>query len=285
MTSMNKLSVSIFALTLAATSALAADCSTCRSISDQAKYLACMKSCLAGEAPAVEKPAAQTTQRDALAQKAAAYDWTNESAHDTVTDVTTVSAAKASVEPLKIAEQSVTVTLAFIADTKGAGGLYLKLPDLSGMKGVPFLSVFDNLAVTAVFGSSVTARVDKETAVELPVQMTSGGVYLKGSEALLAQMTQGGLLTVRLSGSVTEATDLYFDLRGFTEAAQWVQLGVGGIKEAPAADASADALGELKSLFNDFLNLIPSEGESPKSESSAPAAPSSSSGEDQLMKF
>lgn len=133
MTAMTKISASILALTLAATSAFAADCSSCRSISDQAKYLACMKSCLAGKAPAVEAPAAKTSQRDALAQKAAAYDWTTESAHDTVTDVTTVSAAKAAVEPLKIAEQSVTVTLAFIADTKGAGGLYLKLPDLSGV--------------------------------------------------------------------------------------------------------------------------------------------------------
>ncbi len=284
---MPKLSASILALTLAtaATAAFAADCSSCRSISDQTKYLACMKSCLAGETPAIEQPAARTSQRDALAQKAAASDWTTESAHDTVTDVTTVSAAKAAVEPLKIAEQNVTVTLAFIADTKGAGGLYLKLPDLSGIKGVPFLSIFDNLAVTAVFGSSVTARVDKEPAVELPVQMTSGGVYLKGSEALLTQMTKGGLLTVRLSGSVTEAADLYFDLRGFSEAAQWVQLGVGGIKEAPAADASADALGELKSLFNDFLNRLPTEGGSSQDDSASGAAPSASSGEDPLMKF
>ncbi len=271
------------AATLAAValSASAADCSSCRSIADQSKYLACMKSCLAGEAPAASTTDAKSSLRDALAQKAAAYDWTTESAHDTVTDVTTVSAAKASVEPLKIADQPVTVTLAFIADTKAAGGLYLKIPDLSGLKGVPFLSVFDNLAVTAVFGSAVTARVDKNDAVELPVQMTSGGVYLKGSEALLAQMTQGGLLTVRLSGSVGEPTDLYFDLRGFVEAAQWVQLGVGGIKEAPAEEKSADALGELKSLFNSFLSMLPAEN----NDSARETAPSTQSSDDALMKY
>lgn len=266
---------------LSAGSVAAADCPACRDVKAPQDYLACMKACLADTADAKKEAAATaTSQLDKFAEDARAAGWTLEKNHDTVTDVTTVSASKPPIEALKVSDQSIDLTLLFSADSKAVGGLYLQAPDLSGLKSVPFMSLFDSMAVSALFGKSVTARVDKNAAQTFTLRSTANGVYLEGSEKLLAQMTTGGLLTIRLSGSLSDKTDLYFDLRGFKAAAQWVQLSVGGIKVAPEATDPNAALSDLEKLFGSFLELIPSENEG--SRSAAPASPKNNS---DLMKF
>lgn len=200
-------------------SVAAADCPACRDIKAPQDYLACMKACLA-ENSAQPTSVTTTSPLDKFAKDAESTGWTLSKNHDTVTDVTTVSVSKTSIEALKVSDQPMEVTLTFSADSKAVGGLYLRVPDLSNLKSIPFLSLFDSMAVSALFGNSVTARVDKNEAMTLTVRSTKDGIYLEGSEKLLPQMTTGGLLTVRLSGNFTAKTDLYFDLRGFKSAAQ-----------------------------------------------------------------
>ena len=261
-------------------SVAAADCPACRDIKAPQDYLACMKTCLADNSTQTSTPAATTSPLDKFAKDAESAGWTLSKKHDTVTDVTSVSVSKASIEALKVSDQPMEVTLTFAADSKAVGGLYLRAPDLSDLKSIPFLSIFDSMAVSALFGSSVTARVDKNEAVTLPVRSTKDGIYLEGSEKLLPQMTSGGLLTVRLSGNFTAKTDLYFDLRGFKSAAQWVQLSVGGIKAAPEAADPNEALSDLEKLFGSFLELLPSDEASQHS-----AAPVTPKNDADLMKF
>ena len=256
------------------------DCSDCRDIKAPQDYLACMKTCLADNSTQTSPPAATTSPLDKFAKDAESTGWTLSKKHDTVTDVTSVSVSKASIEALKVSDQPMEVTLTFAADSKAVGGLYLRAPDLSDLKSIPFLSIFDSMAVSALFGSSVTARVDKNEAVTLPVRSTKDGIYLEGSEKLLPQITTGGLLTVRLSGNFTAKTDLYFDLRGFKSAAQWVQLSVGGIKAAPEAADPNEALSDLEKLFGSFLELLPSDEASQHS-----AAPVTPKNDADLMKF
>lgn len=256
------------------------DCPACRDIKTPQDYLACMKTCLADNSTQTSAPAATTSPLDKFAKDAESTGWTLSKKHDTVTDVTSVSVSKASIEALKVSDQPMEVTLTFAADSKAVGGLYLRAPDLSDLKSIPFLSIFDSMAVSALFGSSVTTRVDKNEAVTLPVRSTKDGIYLEGSEKLLPQMTSGGLLTVRLSGNFTAKTDLYFDLRGFKSAAQWVQLSVGGIKAAPKAADPDESLSDLEKLFGSFLELLPSDNTG--SRTADPVTPKNDS---DLMKF
>ena len=255
-------------------------CPDCRDIKAPQDYLACMKTCLADNSTQTSTPAATMSPLDKFAKDAESAGWTLSKKHDTVTDVTSVSVSKASIEALKVSDQPMEVTLTFAADNKAVGGLYLRAPDLSDLKSIPFLSIFDSMAVSALFGSSVTARVDKNEAVTLPVRSTKDGIYLEGSEKLLPQMTSGGLLTVRLSGNFTAKTDLYFDLRGFKSAAQWVQLFVGGIKAAPEAADPDESLSDLEKLFGSFLELLPSDNTG--SRTADPVTPKNDS---DLMKF
>ena len=277
---------SLFALILCAAyagSVAAADspgCPDCRDIKAPQDYLACMKTCLADNSTQTSTPAATTSPLDKFAKDAESAGWTLSKKHDTVTDVTSVSVSKASIEALKVSDQPMEVTLTFAADSKAVGGLYLRAPDLSDLKSIPFLSIFDSMVVSALFGSSVTTRVDKTEAVTLPVRSTKDGIYLEGSEKLLPQMTSGGLLTVRLSGNFTAKTDLYFDLRGFKSAAQWVQLSVGGIKAAPEAADPDESLSDLEKLFGSFLELLPSDNTG--SRTADPVTPKNDS---DLMKF
>ena len=277
---------SLFALILCAAyagSVAAADspgCPDCRDIKAPQDYLACMKTCLADNSTQTSTPAATTSPLDKFAKDAESAGWTLSKNHDTVTDVTSVSVSKASIEALKVSDQPMEVTLTFAADSKAVGGLYLRAPDLSDLKSIPFLSIFDSMVVSALFGSSVTTRVDKNEAVTLPVRSTKDGIYLEGSEKLLPQMTSGGLLTVRLSGNFTAKTDLYFDLRGFKSAAQWVQLSVGGIKAAPEAADPDESLSDLEKLFGSFLELLPSDNTG--SRTADPVTPKNDS---DLMKF
>ena len=261
-------------------SVAAADCPACRDIKAPQDYLACMKTCLADNSTQTSTPAATTSPLDKFAKDAESAGWTLSKKHDTVTDVTSVSVSKASIEALKVSDQPMEVTLTFAADSKAVGGLYLRAPDLSDLKSIPFLSIFDSMVVSALFGSSVTTRVDKNEAVTLPVRSTKDGIYLEGSEKLLPQMTTGGLLTVRLSGNFTAKTDLYFDLRGFKSAVQWVQLSVGGIKAAPEAADPNESLSDLEKLFGSFLELLPSDEASQHS-----AAPVTPKNDADLMKF
>ena len=261
-------------------SVAAADCPACRDIKAPQDYLACMKTCLADNSTQTSTPAATTSPLDKFAKDAESAGWTLSKKHDTVTDVTSVSVSKASIEALKVSDQPMEVTLTFAADSKAVGGLYLRAPDLSDLKSIPFLSIFDSMVVSALFGSSVTTRVDKNEAVTLPVRSTKDGIYLEGSEKLLPQMTSGGLLTVRLSGNFTAKTDLYFDLRGFKSAAQWVQLSVGGIKAAPEAADPDESLSDLEKLFGSFLELLPSDNTG--SRTADPVTPKNDS---DLMKF
>ena len=273
---------SLSALLLSAVGAgsvAAADCPACRDVKAPQDYLACMKACLA-ENSAQTISVTTTSPLDKFAKDAESAGWTLSKNHDTVTDVTTVSMSKTSIEALKVSNQPMEVTLTFSADSKAVGGLYLRVPDLSNLKSIPFLSLFDSMAVSALFGSSVTARVDKNEAVTLPVRSTKDGIYLEGSEKLLPQMTTGGLLTVRLSGNFTAKTDLYFDLRGFKSAAQWVQLSVGGIKAAPEAADPNESLSDLEKLFGSFLELLPADEASQHS-----AAPVTPKNDADLMKF
>ena len=273
---------SLSALLLSAVGAgsvAAADCPACRDVKAPQDYLACMKACLA-ENSAQTISVTTTSPLDKFAKDAESAGWTLSKNHDTVTDVTTVSVSKTSIEALKVSNQPMEVTLTFSADSKAVGGLYLRVPDLSNLKSIPFLSLFDSMAVSALFGNTVTARVDKNEATTLKVLSTKDGIYLEGSEKLLPQMTTGGLLTVRLSGNFTAKTDLYFDLRGFKSAAQWVQLYVGGIKAAPeAADPNA-SLSDLQKLFGSFLELLPADEASQHS-----AAPVTPKNDADLMKF
>ena len=255
-------------------------CPDCRDIKAPQDYLACMKTCLADNSTQTSTPAATTSPLDKFAKDAESAGWTLSKKHDTVTDVTSVSVSKASIEALKVSDQPMEVTLTFAADSKAVGGLYLRAPDLSDLKSIPFLSIFDSMVVSALFGSSVTTRVDKNEAVTLPVRSTKDGIYLEGSEKLLPQMTSGGLLTVRLSGNFTAKTDLYFDLRGFKSAAQWVQLSVGGIKAAPEAADPDESLSDLEKLFGSFLELLPSDNTG--SRTADPVTPKNDS---DLMKF
>ena len=277
---------SLFALILCAAyagSVAAADspgCPDCRDIKAPQDYLACMKTCLADNSTQTSTPAATTSPLDKFAKDAESAGWTLSKKHDTVTDVTSVSVSKASIEALKVSDQPMEVTLTFAADSKAVGGLYLRAPDLSDLKSIPFLSIFDSMVVSALFGSSVTTRVDKNEAVTLPVRSTKDGIYLEGSEKLLPQMTSGGLLTVRLSGNFTAKTDLSFDLRGFKSAAQWVQLSVGGIKAAPEAADPDESLSDLEKLFGSFLELLPSDNTG--SRTADPVTPKNDS---DLMKF
>ena len=261
-------------------SVAAADCPACRDVKAPQDYLACMKACLAENATQPSASAATTSPLDKFAKDAESAGWTLSKNHDTVTDVTTVSVSKASIEALKVSEQPMEVTLSFAADSKAVGGLYLRVPDLSDLKRIPFLSLFDSMAVSALFGNNVTARVDKNEATTLTVRSTKDGIYLEGSEKLLSQMTTGGLLTVRLSGNFTAKTDLYFDLRGFKSAAQWVQLSVGGIKAAPETADPNESLSDLEKLFGSFLELLPSENDG--SRAAQPVAPKNDA---DLMKF
>ena len=238
-----------------------------------------MKACLA-ENSAQTTSVTTTSPLDKFAKDAESAGWTLSKNHDTVTDVTTVSVSKTSIEALKVSDQPMEVTLTFSADSKAVGGLYLRVPDLSNLKSIPFLSLFDSMAVSALFGNTVTARVDKNEATTLKVRSTKDGIYLEGSEKLLPQMTTGGLLTVRLSGNFTTKTDLYFDLRGFKSAAQWVQLSVGGIKAAPEAADPNESLSDLEKLFGSFLELLPSDEASQHS-----AAPVTPKNDADLMKF
>lgn len=273
---------SLSALLLSAVGAgtvAAADCPACRDVKAPQDYLACMKACLA-ENSAQTISVTTTSPLDKFAKDAESAGWTLSKNHDTVTDVTTVSMSKTSIEALKVSNQPMEVTLTFSADSKAVGGLYLRVPDLSNLKSIPFLSLFDSMAVSALFGNTVTARVDKNEATTLKVLSTKDGIYLEGSEKLLPQMTTGGLLTVRLSGNFTAKTDLYFDLRGFKSAAQWVQLSVGGIKAAPEAADPNESLSDLEKLFGSFLELLPADEASQHS-----AAPVTPKNDADLMKF
>ena len=273
---------SLSALLLSAVGAgsvAAADCPACRDVKAPQDYLACMKACLA-ENSAQTISVTTTSPLDKFAKDAESAGWTLSKNHDTVTDVTTVSMSKTSIEALKVSNQPMEVTLTFSADSKAVGGLYLRVPDLSNLKSIPFLSLFDSMAVSALFGNTVTARVDKNEATTLKVLSTKDGIYLEGSEKLLPQMTTGGLLTVRLSGNFTAKTDLDFDLRGFKSAAQWVQLSVGGIKAAPEAADPNESLSDLEKLFGSFLELLPADEASQHS-----AAPVTPKNDADLMKF
>lgn len=273
---------SLSALLLSAVGAgsvAAADCPACRDVKAPQDYLACMKACLA-ENSAQTISVTTTSPLDKFAKDAESAGWTLSKNHDTVTDVTTVSVSKTSIEALKVSNQPMEVTLTFSADSKAVGGLYLRVPDLSNLKSIPFLSLFDSMAVSALFGNTVTARVDKNEATTLKVLSTKDGIYLEGSEKLLPQMTTGGLLTVRLSGNFTAKTDLYFDLRGFKSAARWVQLSVGGIKAAPEAADPNESLSDLEKLFGSFLELLPADEASQHS-----AAPVTPKNDADLMKF
>lgn len=273
---------SLSALLLSAVGAgsvAAADCPACRDVKAPQDYLACMKACLA-ENSAQTISVTTTSPLDKFAKDAESAGWTLSKNHDTVTDITTVSVSKTSIEALKVSNQPMEVTLTFSADSKAVGGLYLRVPDLSNLKSIPFLSLFDSMAVSALFGNTVTARVDKNEATTLKVLSTKDGIYLEGSEKLLPQMTTGGLLTVRLSGNFTAKTDLYFDLRGFKSAAQWVQLSVGGIKAAPEAADPNESLSDLEKLFGSFLELLPADEASQHS-----AAPVTPKNDADLMKF
>lgn len=273
---------SLSALLLSAVGAgsvAAADCPACRDVKAAQDYLACMKACLA-ENSAQTISVTTTSPLDKFAKDAESAGWTLSKNHDTVTDVTTVSMSKTSIEALKVSNQPMEVTLTFSADSKAVGGLYLRVPDLSNLKSIPFLSLFDSMAVSALFGNTVTARVDKNEATTLKVLSTKDGIYLEGSEKLLPQMTTGGLLTVRLSGNFTAKTDLYFDLRGFKSAAHWVQLSVGGIKAAPEAADPNESLSDLEKLFGSFLELLPADEASQHS-----AAPVTPKNDADLMKF
>lgn len=273
---------SLSALLLSAVGAgsvAAADCPACRDVKAPQDYLACMKACLA-ENSAQTISVTTTSPLDKFAKDAESAGWTLSKNHDTVTDVTTVSVSKTSIEALKVSNQPMEVTLTFSADSKAVGGLYLRVPDLSNLKSIPFLSLFDSMAVSALFGNTVTARVDKNEATTLKVLSTKDGIYLEGSEKLLPQMTTGGLLTVRLSGNFTAKTDLYFDLRGFKSAAQCVQLSVGGIKAAPEAADPNESLSDLEKLFGSFLELLPADEASQHS-----AAPVTPKNDADLMKF
>ena len=273
---------SLSALLLSAVGAgtvAAADCPACRDVKAPQDYLACMKACLA-ENSAQTISVTTTSPLDKFAKDAESAGWTLSKNHDTVTDVTTVSMSKTSIEALKVSNQPMEVTLTFSADSKAVGGLYLRVPDLSNLKSIPFLALFDSMAVSALFGNTVTARVDKNEATTLKVLSTKDGIYLEGSEKLLPQMTTGGLLTVRLSGNFTAKTDLYFDLRGFKSAAQWVQLSVGGIKAAPEAADPNESLSDLEKLFGSFLELLPADEASQHS-----AAPVTPKNDADLMKF
>lgn len=273
---------SLSALLLSAVGAgsvAAADCPACRDVKAPQDYLACMKACLA-ENSAQTISVTTTSPLDKFAKDAESAGWTLSKNHDTVTDVTTVSVSKTSIEALKVSNQPMEVTLTFSADSKAVGGLYLRVPDLSNLKSIPFLSLFDSMAVSALFGNTVTARVDKNEATTLKVLSTKDGIYLEGSEKLLPQMTTGGLLTVRLSGNFTAKTDLYFDLRGFKSAAQWVQLSVAGIKAAPEAADPNESLSDLEKLFGSFLELLPADEASQHS-----AAPVTPKNDADLMKF
>lgn len=274
-------SLSAFILCAAcAGSVAAADCPACRDVRAPQDYLTCMKTCLAENSAQTSTPTAVTSPLEKFAKDAESAGWTLSKNHDTVTDVTSVSVSKSSIEALKVSDQPMDVTLTFAADSKAVGGLYLQAPDLTELKRIPFMSLFDSMAVSALFGKTVTARVDKNTAQTFTLRSTANGLYLEGSEKLLSQMTAGGLLTVRLSGNFTAETDLYFDLRGFKSAAQWVQLSVGGIKAAPeAADPNA-SLSDLEKLFGSFLELLPSDEASPRS-----AAPVTPNNDADLMKF
>lgn len=273
---------SLSALLLSAVGAgsvAAADCPACRDVKAPQDYLACMKACLA-ENSAQTISVTTTSPLDKFAKDAESAGWTLSKNHDTVTDVTTVSVSKTSIEALKVSNQPMEVTLTFSADSKAVGGLYLRVPDLSNLKSIPFLSLFDSMAVSALFGNTVTARVDKNEATTLKVLSTKDGIYLEGSEKLLPQMTTGGLLTVRLSGNFTAKTDLYFDLRGFKSAAHWVQLSVGGIKATPEAADPNESLSDLEKLFGSFLELLPADEASQHS-----AAPVTPKNDADLMKF
>lgn len=273
---------SLSALLLSAVGAgsvAAADCPACRDVKAPQDYLACMKACLA-ENSAQTISVTTTSPLDKFAKDAESVGWTLSKNHDTVTDVTTVSVSKTSIEALKVSNQPMEVTLTFSADSKAVGGLYLRVPDLSNLKSIPFLSLFDSMAVSALFGNTVTARVDKNEATTLKVLSTKDGIYLEGSEKLLPQMTTGGLLTVRLSGNFTAKTALYFDLRGFKSAAQWVQLSVGGIKATPEAADPNESLSDLEKLFGSFLELLPADEASQHS-----AAPVTPKNDADLMKF
>lgn len=273
---------SLSALLLSAVGAgsvAAADCPACRDVKAPQDYLACMKACLA-ENSAQTISVTTTSPLDKFAKDAESAGWTLSKNHDTVTDVTTVSVSKTSIEALKVSNQPMEVTLTFSADSKAVGGLYLRVPDLSNLKSIPFLSLFDSMAVSALFGNTVTARVNKNEATTLKVLSTKDGIYLEGSEKLLPQMTTGGLLTVRLSGNFTAKTDLYFDLRGFKSAAHWVQLSVGGIKATPEAADPNESLSDLEKLFGSFLELLPADEASQHS-----AAPVTPKNDADLMKF
>lgn len=185
---------SLSALLLSAVGAgsvAAADCPACRDVKAPQDYLACMKACLA-ENSAQTTSVTTTSPLDKFAKDAESAGWTLSKNHDTVTDVTTVSVSKTSIEALKVSNQPMEVTLTFSADSKAVGGLYLRVPDLSNLKSIPFLSLFDSMAVSALFGNTVTARVDKNEATTLKVRSTKDGIYLEGSEKLLPQMTTGG---------------------------------------------------------------------------------------------
>lgn len=184
---------SLSALLLSAVGAgsvAAADCPACRDVKAPQDYLACMKACLA-ENSAQTTSVTTTSPLDKFAKDAESAGWTLSKNHDTVTDVTTVSVSKTSIEALKVSNQPMEVTLTFSADSKAVGGLYLRVPDLSNLKSIPFLSLFDSMAVSALFGNTVTARVDKNEATTLKVRSTKDGIYLEGSEKLLPQMTTG----------------------------------------------------------------------------------------------
>lgn len=184
---------SLSALLLSAVGAgsvAAADCPACRDVKAPQDYLACMKACLA-ENSAQTISVTTTSPLDKFAKDAESAGWTLSKNHDTVTDVTTVSMSKTSIEALKVSNQPMEVTLTFSADSKAVGGLYLRVPDLSNLKSIPFLSLFDSMAVSALFGNTVTARVDKNEATTLKVLSTKDGIYLEGSEKLLPQMTTG----------------------------------------------------------------------------------------------
>lgn len=279
-----KKSLILFATLVAGVANASGNCTDCRSVMDKTQYLACMKACLSDAAPeTASKAEATSIGRQSFARRAVQFDWETADNTDTMTNVTTVTASKTAIEPLRIAEQAVDVTLVFSANTKSEGGLYLKLPSLDSTRSLPFLSVFGNVAADAVFGASVTARIDKNPAIVLPVLAAQGGVYLKGCEALLSEMTTGSLLTVRLSGTIMQDKDIYFDLRGFADAAQWVQLGVGGIKQAPSQLPETDASNRIQELFNIFFGSLTDAEGSAASQGDIPS--DKSSRQNDLMRF
>lgn len=82
------------------------DCPACRDIKAPQDYLACMKTCLADNSTQTSTPAATTSPLDKFAKDAESAGWTLSKKHDTVTDVTTVSMSKTSIEALKVSKQS-----------------------------------------------------------------------------------------------------------------------------------------------------------------------------------